>query len=72
MTRDFFMTIADDTPSPVTITASMGLKAATAAGVHSVVWQGRDADGRAVPSGAYVVRLAADSVAQSRKVQLLR
>ena len=42
------------------------------AGSHSIVWQGKDAMGRAVPSGTYVVRLAADSGAQARKVMLIR
>ena len=43
-----------------------------AAGNHSVVWNGEDASGRAVPSGTYIVRLETDSVAQTRKVLLLR
>jgi parallel beta-helix repeat protein len=39
---------------------------------HSVVWNGKDAMGRAVPSGTYVVRLEADSGAQASKVMLIR
>ncbi|MCK5485115.1 MAG: hypothetical protein KAI86_02815, partial [Desulfobacterales bacterium] len=31
------------------------------AGDHSVVWNGKDANGRAVPSGTYVVRLETES-----------
>ena len=43
-----------------------------AAGEHSVVWTGKDASGRAVPSGAYVVRLKTDSDVEARKVSLIR
>ena len=43
-----------------------------AAGDHAVVWDGKDATGRAVPSGTYVVRLFTDSGVQARKVLLLR
>ena len=42
------------------------------AGNHSVVWNGKDASDRAVPSGTYIVRLETDSVAQASKVLLLR
>jgi hypothetical protein len=42
------------------------------AGDHSVVWNGKDAMGRAVPSGTYVVRLSTETDVQSRKVMLLR
>jgi hypothetical protein len=41
-------------------------------GDHSVVWNGKDAAGRAVPSGTYIVRLFAETEAQARKVMLLR
>ena len=43
-----------------------------AAGSHSVVWNGKDAMGRAVPSGTYVVRLETESSVEARKVMLLR
>lgn len=42
------------------------------AGNHEAVWDGRDSEGRANPSGTYVVRLSTDSSAQARKVMLLR
>ena len=42
------------------------------AGDHSVVWNGKDAMGRAVPSGTYVVRLSTETEVQSRKMMLLR
>ncbi len=42
------------------------------AGNHSVVWNGKDANGRAVPTGTYVVRLGTDSSTQAQKVLLLR
>ena len=41
-------------------------------GEHSVVWNGKDAAGRAVPSGTYVVRLETESSVEARKVMLLR
>jgi len=43
-----------------------------AAGNHSVVWNGKDATGRAVPSGTYVVRLETEDGVQAKKVLLLR
>ena len=42
------------------------------AGHHSVVWNGNDAMGRAVPSGSYVVRLETESGVEARKVSLIR
>lgn len=39
---------------------------------HSVVWNGQDATGRAVPSGPYVIRLETESGVVARKVMLLR
>ena len=42
------------------------------AGEHSVVWNGTDATGQAVPSGTYVVRLQTEAATQTRKVTLLR
>ena len=43
-----------------------------AAGNHQVVWAGRDALGREMPSGTYLVRLSTDSGVEARKVMLLR
>jgi len=43
-----------------------------AAGRHSVRWQGRDVDGRAVPSGVYVYRLVADGTVASGKMLLTK
>ena len=45
---------------------------AQAAGTHTVTWDGRDDDGRAVASGVYVARVTAGSLAHSRKVALAR
>ncbi len=42
------------------------------AGHHSVVWNGKDATGRAVPSGGYIVRLETESGVEARKVMLVR
>ena len=42
------------------------------AGSHSVIWNGEDALGRAVPSGTYVVQFATETITQARKVMLLR
>jgi glucose/arabinose dehydrogenase len=41
-------------------------------GTHCVTWDGRDATGRSVASGAYVVRLSAGGASASRKVVLVR
>lgn len=41
-------------------------------GPHSVRWTGRDAAGRDVPSGVFVVRLTAPDGEESRKITLLR
>ena len=41
-------------------------------GDHSVFWNGRDAEGRALPSGTYIVRLNTETTRQARKVMLLR
>ncbi len=43
-----------------------------AAGRHQVIWDGRDGDGRAVASGVYLVRLAADGLTQQHKMMLVR
>ncbi len=42
------------------------------AGHHSLKWDGNDADGRAVASGAYVARVYADEGAAVVKMQLVR
>jgi hypothetical protein len=42
------------------------------AGAHSVVWDGRDENGRAVSSGVYFYRLHSGSLSQSRKMVLLK
>jgi len=42
------------------------------AGRHTVVWDGRDAAGRAVAAGTYVCRLTAAGVHRSRKLTLVR
>ncbi len=41
-------------------------------GYHSVAWDGRDARGRAVASGAYVYRLVSDGKSLTRKMLLVR
>ena len=43
-----------------------------AAGGHGVLWDGRDDGGRAMGSGAYLVRLAGDGFANSAKVSLVK
>ncbi len=42
------------------------------AGSHSLVWDGKDATGRVVSSGTYLVRLVAENVTKSQKIMLLR
>ena len=42
------------------------------AGVHSVNWNGRAGDGRRLPSGVYVVRLAGSRVLANARVTLIR
>jgi hypothetical protein len=42
------------------------------AGSHEEVWQGRDNNGRQVPSGAYYVRLVTPDGTDSRKIMLLK
>ncbi|MBN1827482.1 MAG: T9SS type A sorting domain-containing protein [Candidatus Eisenbacteria bacterium] len=44
----------------------------SAAGSHQVVWDGRNARGRSVPSGVYFYRLTAPGVEMTRKMVLLR
>ncbi len=43
-----------------------------ATGRQTVTWDGRDGDGRALPSGTYMARFAAGDVRQSRKLMLVR
>jgi hypothetical protein len=62
----------------VTVHALSGEKVATlvdgerSAGRHEVVWSGRDADGRPVPSGVYLYRLVARDHRESRRMVLLK
>jgi hypothetical protein len=42
------------------------------AGSHAIAWDGRDAAGRALPSGSYIVRLETARGTEARKVTLLR
>ena len=42
------------------------------AGVHRVVWDGRDSAGRAVAGGVYFYRLQAGEFSQVRKLLLLK
>jgi FlgD Ig-like domain len=42
------------------------------AGAHSIDWDGRDSDGRAVPSGTYVYRLAAGERTATGRMVLVR
>ena len=42
------------------------------AGTYSVDWDGRDAAGRAVSSGTYLIRMKAGGVVKSQKVMLVR
>jgi len=41
-------------------------------GKHSVMWNGKDANGRDVPTGTYVVQVSAVSGVQMKKVMLIR
>jgi flagellar hook assembly protein FlgD len=43
-----------------------------AAGMHEVVWNGMDDNGRAVASGVYVYRLAAGNDVSIRRLALIR
>ena len=42
------------------------------AGVHSIVWNGLDNDGRPVGSGVYFYRLKAGAFEQSRRMTILK
>jgi predicted outer membrane repeat protein len=48
------------------------LAAAQEAGDHLAVWDGRDADGRFVPSGVYVLRLQTGGLQQTQKLVIVR
>jgi hypothetical protein len=41
-------------------------------GLHSLQWEGRDANGRGLPAGVYLLRLDAGTVTETRKLMLLR
>ena len=41
-------------------------------GSHSLLWNGRDSQGREMPSGSYIVRLETGSGVEARKVSLIR
>jgi polyhydroxybutyrate depolymerase len=41
-------------------------------GNHALVWDGQDNSGRPVPTGAYLIRLAAEGRVDSRKVSLVK
>lgn len=41
-------------------------------GHHRISWDGRDSQGRAAPSGTYIVRLETESRVEARKVMLVR
>jgi len=42
------------------------------AGSHTVEWNGKDSSGRAVSSGAYLVRMETEGQAESKKIMLVR
>jgi flagellar hook assembly protein FlgD len=42
------------------------------AGAQSAVWDGQDRQGRAAPSGTYIVRLVTDQGVRSSKLTLAR
>ncbi len=41
-------------------------------GYHEVMWDGRDANGRSVPSGIYIARLVTPEYTKSIKMVLLK
>ena len=42
------------------------------AGMHNAIWNGKDAFGKAMPSGMYLYRIEADGIVETRKMQLLK
>lgn len=42
------------------------------AGAHTLTWNGRDSQGRAMPSGTYIVRLKTEAGVEARKVMLVQ
>ena len=42
------------------------------AGYHQVVWNGKGADGRTLPTGIYIARLVAPGYSKSIKMLLLK
>jgi hypothetical protein len=48
------------------------VEGAVSAGVQHVDWDGRDDDGRALPSGVYLVRLTKDGQVSTAKVMLMK
>ena len=43
-----------------------------AAGAHQIWWDGKDANGRPVPSGVYLYRLEAGTAVQTRQMTVVR
>jgi flagellar hook assembly protein FlgD len=42
------------------------------AGSYSALWNGRDADGRQMGNGTYLVRLSTESMRETTKVMLIK
>ncbi len=68
ITQPFYLGVYEVTGRQVTVLASRSFTAAS----HSLTWNGRDSQGRAMPSGAYIVRLETDSRVEAIKVMLMR
>jgi hypothetical protein len=45
---------------------------ATAPGTHTVIWDGRDDTGMALPSGTYFFRLMSDEILETKRMTLLK
>jgi hypothetical protein len=60
--------VYDLTGRRVTVLADRALPT----GAHTLNWNGRDASGRAMPGGTYIVRLETESGVEARKVMLIR